>query len=242
MYVIKEAKQVGTLFHITDYEGLKYLLENNSLKSKNYKFISFTRNKRYSYVVGSEKKSICRIYIDGNKLSDRYKIVPFVDKGPYVSGNRFEAEEIVFGEIKNIIKYIIYIEIFDKFKNKIDNSTKFLLKKYKIKTNIELFSDLNDNISGFYKNGKLIYKIDEKNIYDIYFKYIDMRKYDSMDKGWLLSQSIPAFINEIYLNSFDIIFIYEKERIVFSRVKNEKLYKSIFNELKDFKLEKINYN
>lgn len=242
MYILNESKQVGILYHLTNYEGLKHILENNVLESNNgYNYVSFTRNKRYSYISGTEKFFICRIFIDGNKLSDNYKIEQYADKNPYVSGNRFEAEERVKSPIKNIVKYIEYIEFFEKRIDKVDSAIKFLLKKYKIKTNITLPSKVNIDINGFYKNGNRVYKFNEKNIYDIYFKYIDRSKYDDIDKGWLKSQNINTFIYEINLNNFDIIFVNEKEMEVLVRAKNTKLYEYLFRQLKKFKLKKYNY-
>ena len=82
---LSEAKQVGVIYHYTDKKGLAGILKSNSIKSNDehylgnvINYISFTRNKNFhkkgmSFGVKLEY----RIAIDGNKLSNRYKIKPF---------------------------------------------------------------------------------------------------------------------------------------------------------------------
>ena len=82
---LSEAKQVGVIYHYTDKKGLDGILKSNSIKSNDehylgnvINYISFTRNKNFhkkgmSFGVKLEY----RIAIDGNKLSNRYKIKPF---------------------------------------------------------------------------------------------------------------------------------------------------------------------
>jgi hypothetical protein len=60
------------------------------------------------------------IVIDGNKLSNNYKIVPYTDynwqyKDPMRNRIYNEMEEFVKGDIKNIKKYIKEIRIHGKF-------------------------------------------------------------------------------------------------------------------------------
>lgn len=83
--MVTEAKQVGTLYHFTSAEGLKGILESNHINASEETylghelyFVSFTRNKnfhkkRYKWGVSTEY----RITIDGNKLSNKYRIKPF---------------------------------------------------------------------------------------------------------------------------------------------------------------------
>ena len=83
--MLNESKQVGTLYHYTSAAGLKSILQSNRIKaSEEYYlgndlyYISFTRNKNF-YNKGSnfEVKTEYRITLDGDKLSNRYKITPF---------------------------------------------------------------------------------------------------------------------------------------------------------------------
>ena len=82
---ITEGKQVGTLYHYTSADGLKGILQSNSIRaSKEYYlgndiyFVSFTRNKNF-HKKGSafDVKMDYRITLDGDKLSNKYKIKPF---------------------------------------------------------------------------------------------------------------------------------------------------------------------
>jgi hypothetical protein len=82
---ITEGKQVGTLYHYTSADGLKGILQSNSIRaSKEYYlgndiyFVSFTRNKNF-HKKGSafDVKIDYRITLDGDKLSNKYKIKPF---------------------------------------------------------------------------------------------------------------------------------------------------------------------
>jgi hypothetical protein len=82
---INEAKQVGTIYHYTDKKGLAGILKSNSIKThkESYRgaelnYISFTRNKNFHKKgMKFSVKTEYRIAIDGNKLSNNYKIKPF---------------------------------------------------------------------------------------------------------------------------------------------------------------------
>ena len=87
---VDEAKQVGNLYHYTSAKGLKSILTSNSLNAsqENYSgkelhFVSFTRNKNF-HKKGQNfnVKTDYRITLDGDKLSNKYKIKPFA----YVPG------------------------------------------------------------------------------------------------------------------------------------------------------------
>ncbi len=83
--ILNEAKQVGSLYHYTSADGLKNILQSNQLKSSeeeymgnDLNFISFTRNKNFHKKEQKfNVKTDYRITLDGDKLSDRYKIKPF---------------------------------------------------------------------------------------------------------------------------------------------------------------------
>jgi hypothetical protein len=130
---ITEGKQVGTLYHWTSYKNLYSIINLNSLipslttdfnserKTKSEeKCISFTRSKDKSQFLISQD-SPCVLILDGDKLSNNYKITPNHDINPhYEDDNEYdyeeydEMEERVCGrEIKNLDKYIINI-IFDE--------------------------------------------------------------------------------------------------------------------------------
>ena len=104
--ILNEAKQVGSLYHSTSGENLISILKSNTLKVNqegNYGMTltnqnSFTRDKNY-------RPGDYTIEIDGDKLSNNYKIKPFA----YDYNNRSQAEEVVRQDINNLSKYIISI-------------------------------------------------------------------------------------------------------------------------------------
>jgi hypothetical protein len=139
---INEGKQVGNLYHFTDIFNLIKILETNTLKSSNKwkpedkPFVSFTRNKDAWGLVAQVGKTV-RITIDGDKLSNNYKISPFnIQKTKRWDNTPLdEMEERVFGDIKNIKNYItdITIQIVDlKEYPKLEDKLKLLYPDYKV--------------------------------------------------------------------------------------------------------------
>jgi hypothetical protein len=149
--LLKEAKQVGTLYHFTGFKSLINILEKNCLgmlRRKGFdEVVSFTRNKDFNQVTKvfdlktgidgwfrSEIGCICRIAVDGDKLSNNYKFEPWRSKvfsrddprskwsqTPKVikKGKKYfsadESEERIFtkGKCIPIKKYIISITLID---------------------------------------------------------------------------------------------------------------------------------
>ena len=70
--MLMEAKQVGTLYHATDFNGLAAILGTNKMMANWSQGISFTRNKYYFY-----GDFPYQLVFDGNKLSEHYKVYPF---------------------------------------------------------------------------------------------------------------------------------------------------------------------
>lgn len=124
--LIKESKQVGFLYHFTNTDGLIGILNDNFLRpyhdyDMDKVFVSFTRNKNYLNEPGSKGKGtqLVRLTIDGDKLSDNYKLSPKhnmfrgVFKKPHGTGkyNKDEFEEVVDKGISKIKDYILSIDI-----------------------------------------------------------------------------------------------------------------------------------
>jgi hypothetical protein len=121
-----EAKQVGVLYHFTSFGSLWSILENDELKvSSEWEGISFTRNKllnKTSSWLKFRYPSV-RMVIDGDRLSQNYKISPFNysyrrpkwDDSAYNSERASsESEEIVRENIEGIKNYIIRIDLFER--------------------------------------------------------------------------------------------------------------------------------
>ena len=107
--LIKEAKQVGTLYHSTNGENLISILKSNTLKvntqgsySSFGDQVSFTRDQDY-------RPGNYTIEVDGNKLSNKYKVEPFTYRIGNIRGTRGEAEEVVKQDITDIKNYITNI-------------------------------------------------------------------------------------------------------------------------------------
>ena len=126
---LTEAKQVGILYHYTSLENLIKITKTNMLRPFEYDGISFTRDKHFHKVNRSaDSDSVekeCRIVLDGNKLSHRYKIRPYnyfgtVDYNPSKDIKLYykhippmdEQEELIREPIRNLNPYVIKIQIF----------------------------------------------------------------------------------------------------------------------------------
>ena len=257
-----EAKQVGILYHNTDLQGMLHILQNDILEEsghfgntrKKTDAISLTRNKRYNYVYGMEKKYIYKLTIDGNKLSHNYEIYPKVDP----RYGRKESEEQVKGPIRRIGKYILKIEYTNIKQNDINEISPLLLKaedllriylkKYpSIEIEFLLKEDLNSfkkEISGFYKNGKKIYSFmnENKDINKIYLdKIIERDTLEDIDIGNILSSSHYEILENALLEGFDsIIFDSERKAIVIhTSKKNKKLYENYLDKYSIFNFKLI---
>ena len=111
-----EAKQVGTLYHVCTLDALvDYIIPENQLSASGKYWnsllntnnaVSFTRDALFVVPTWTVYGSpiLFQFVIDGDKLSDRYKITPFNGNG--VNPRALEKEEVVIGPIKNFKSYI----------------------------------------------------------------------------------------------------------------------------------------
>jgi hypothetical protein len=110
--ILNEAKQVGILYHFTDINGLLGILKTNELwaSETDANHVSLTRDKQGWYV--GTLDNAFRISLDGNKISNKYKIRPYSwggdgdDRG---TGNTESEEAVLTDKITNIRDYIIDI-------------------------------------------------------------------------------------------------------------------------------------
>ena len=116
-----EAKQVGTIYHVCNLDSLNHILKTNTIESSGKwynhlyygdEFVSFTRDQYFIPNDGlyylTKQNIIFQIVVDGNKLSENYKVGPYNDwhfQGDDIIEDR-EMEEAVKGPIKNASKYI----------------------------------------------------------------------------------------------------------------------------------------
>jgi hypothetical protein len=103
--LLKEARQVGTLYHFTNVRGLESIVQTDTFRAtpayvnaEPTDRVSFTRNKNFYW-------NIIRISVDGDKLSNKYKTTPFsYQRG--ATGDLDQSEEIVEKDIANAKSYI----------------------------------------------------------------------------------------------------------------------------------------
>lgn len=108
-----EAKQVGVLYHYTSFENAIKIIQSNILKVGKTGYVSFTRNKflykQATFISGSD----CFLSLDGNKISENYKIIPFKYHGIDYTEIGDESEETLKRgkSLKNVKKYILDITL-----------------------------------------------------------------------------------------------------------------------------------
>jgi len=158
-----EAKQVGTLYHVCTLKAyLEWIAPYDMLQAsgKYYNwiyggndFVSFTRDKYFVVSTKSvqQSKVLIQLVIDGDKLSEKYKVGPYNDfafgpKGEPVDDSDAveyrEKEEVVRGPINNLSKYIkeIRVDVFD-----MDSSALSMIRRAKLDgPNVKYFHFIKD--------------------------------------------------------------------------------------------------
>jgi hypothetical protein len=203
--LLNEGKQVGTLYHFTNLFSLIKILETNTFKgsnawNKNEKpFVSFTRNKNGWGLVSGPGKTV-RITIDGNKLSNNYKISPYDMQNlkRWEDTPLDEMEERVFGDINNAKNYIIEIVIQSKALESyphLEDELKIIYPNYKILNKVtrrdklvssnEVELPLTDDVKQYIDNIITKEKIEYNSDFPKYemIKYFNQKlntKYDSL--------------------------------------------------------------
>jgi hypothetical protein len=132
--LLREAKQVGIIYHYTIYENAVDILKSFNLKSgisdDSLSSISFTRDKNFHKQRRTLYKFIepqCRFTFDGDKLSNKYKISPYAEQGignvnPFAKSKKgFEAEERITSDKpftiplnKNLISFDMVVDYKDQ--------------------------------------------------------------------------------------------------------------------------------
>lgn len=144
---IAEARQRGDLHHYTSLSGLRGILNDNAIKAttktiSSEGYTSFTRNGNLhndytqpfskSNLRGNSPhdrfgvKTMTSIVLDGNRLSDKYKISPFL-----YTTNRGEDRTFRDGKMKTYSKKHNYPESEERIKGSVTN-IKPLIKKIRL--------------------------------------------------------------------------------------------------------------
>jgi hypothetical protein len=129
-FSLLERKNIGILYHVTSIQSLVSILKTNTIQGSDVSMdggntyinlISTTRNKSFLYDFRN-KDMVAQIVLDGNMISDNYKIKSFdYWRGEhYIEGETHiedEDEELIFvgsGGLKNITSYIVKVNLFSK--------------------------------------------------------------------------------------------------------------------------------
>jgi len=212
-----EAKQVGKLYHFTNFNGLSSILDSDTfmgseakvdeddldfksfrmdiekLKSKDIYslyFFSTTRDKLLYLKDPKIKGSTVRIVLDGDKLSNQYKISPYyfyhdemIDE-PNPKYDQDESEErIVLGTKKTIPNAKSYIEGIHIILDKIEGNQDYILKVS------QLIEKYGNTIQCYYKEKPI--SIDE------YIKIIQSQ-FDSVNEGY--DNQLPTTLKDAMLS------------------------------------------
>jgi hypothetical protein len=143
---INEARQRGELYHFTSIKTLNdnsnYLLgilNSGYIRPNEEKQISTTRNKKINVepFMGDVPDYIARLTLDGDKISNKYKIRPFYyepdsnTKPVYLNKGEFEEQIITNGKNFPIYPYLKKVDLFvkDTKEKKVSEIINFLNNK-----------------------------------------------------------------------------------------------------------------
>jgi hypothetical protein len=196
---ITEAKQVGDLYHFTPLSNLKKILETRFLYSNDEKVVSTSiRPNMVTHDLPSmDKSSIVRIMLDGNKISNKYKIRPFAyNSGDSSDGWEDLGEEqiITNGEKFYFIPYLKRIDIFLNKKEIVNPKILELLEKTNIPYKIYQGTPLSNIPYSQPKDGNPedinIDAIPEKKIYTKEELYYPGMKYAKTIEYWMDKEDV----------------------------------------------------
>jgi len=155
---LNESKQVGPLYHFTDFFSLKKILTSNTMigsygnQDIKGRYISTTRDKNFYKSdpnLGVENLQAALIF-DGNKLSNKYKIKPYAYE-PYRDLDRSgaEAEELIIlpgRDLPNIKSYLSGVILL-----KPNKAIESFLKKENIPYNVDLSEAKKETLRTWFK-------------------------------------------------------------------------------------------
>ncbi len=165
--LILEMKQVGMIYHFTGIWNLLEMIKYNDFKIKSdNNYISFTRNPLMFTSEIRLSKLQTRIMIDGDKLSSKYRIIPYKDFRNNIDRIHGEWEERVNKKDDlymlnpvtkvDILDCIIEIDILDEpiFRGEEDKFFKYSANNFLYEPNNYMFPD--DNKEGIINKHKKV--------------------------------------------------------------------------------------
>jgi len=185
-----EGKQVGIIYHFTSIYNLYKILSEREPSIRPIRtYISCTRNFNMKSEELKLEKQCCRIALDGNKISQKYKITPYLDNGweneSRNQGTYFEEREerIMTIDRLDLKKYCVRIDILNNPPYKYDGTpnrnaintytfklNQYLDKEHEINHGYELLKNqitsLNSSLPVFFVDKMRPVKLNE-NLIDV---------------------------------------------------------------------------
>lgn len=215
-----EGKQVGDIYHICTLDAfVTYIIPENQLKGSGKYYnplvgsrdiISFTRNQRFTVPTSTvyDNSILFQFKVDGDSLSDKYKIIPYSDIR-YTKGEpvRNEDEEVVVGTITNFKSYIKSVRFDVKTLDLLSQKTarSFIVKLNKVKKYLGDIPCTRGNLPYSmlgridHAKGKDSFKINTLDDLIAYMKYIENSNNSKMDTSYIDSEDLF----KQYVNSKD---------------------------------------
>lgn len=229
---INEGKQVGDLYHFTPLSILNQILATRYLIPNDENQISTSRRPNMSTrdFYNMKKASIVRLMLDGDKISNKYKIRPFAfganEGDPEDLG---EEQIIVNGKNFPFIPYLKRIDIFLNKKDKVNTKILDILEKGNIPYKVYQGTPISNIPYNQPKNG---------NPGDINIENIPKKEIYTQDEMYLLGMKIKEI--ELYTSKFELEENYSRKIKVgispeypnyylYPEFSNSKKYRSYFN-------------
>lgn len=152
------------LYHITYLHRFEGIMQDDMLKGKH---VSITRNPRLHRIAGLVMSWEVKLILDQRRLSQRYRIEP-IDDLANVSQNRSrslmrgqeaqrEDEEIIFGPVKDLHRYLRYVLVRGSFEDKmpepnmrgVDSSIIGDMYRYAKRHDVEIYDERGTEIREF---------------------------------------------------------------------------------------------
>lgn len=219
MVKLNEAKQVGLLFHCTTLEGFADMADHDRIGKYPDSTVCFSRDRNYNHVIGSMIPQHVQLVLDGDRLSNKYKIIPYDDN--FTSRRRSESEERVETQITPIGPYLLAVNLINngdvkKYASAAekDNIMEFFKKYPHIRNNLlpdlSRLIKLEKEITGFYDNGVKVKPFTLKSYPRISFNYLELSTvYDDEESEcyYLMSACPSEFPYSLYLHGLDIVYV-----------------------------------
>jgi hypothetical protein len=141
-----EAKQVGIVYHMVGIDQLITINKNGSITTNNYTDISTTRLKSVNWYYAGPPVILGKFELDGDKISERYKVFP--NQYTSLTGIAFSGErETIIKTDKLSLKYA---NRFILIKENIDKNLKYmdikLVKKELAKVRLPIYVQIKTRI------------------------------------------------------------------------------------------------